>query len=116
MVNIERATGAARFVNGDWSEIDLVMPTVTRLVTATGWSTFVMSKFLLLCQRAGTAYPLEPFHPTVRAILAKLDNAKGNWVKTAFRREQQWWCNGSPTPISRYSPIRLRVCCGFSTR
>jgi hypothetical protein len=84
MVNVERATGAARFVNGDWSEIGLVMPTVTRLVTATGWSTFVMSKFLLLCHRAGTAYPLDHFIQQVSAVLAKLDNARGNWVGTSL--------------------------------
>jgi hypothetical protein len=83
MVNVEKATGAARFVNGDWSEIGLVMPTVTRLVTATGWSIFVMSKFLLLCQRTGTAYPLDHFVQQVSAVLAKLDNAKGNWVGTS---------------------------------
>ncbi len=62
MVNVERAMGAARFVNGDCFEIGLVMPTVTRLVKATGWSVFVMLKFLLLCQRAETAYPLDPFN------------------------------------------------------
>lgn len=84
MVNVERATGAARFVNGDWSEIGLVMPTVSTLVMATGWSTFVMSKFLLLCQRAGTAYPLDHFIQQVSAVLAKLDNAKGNWVGTSL--------------------------------
>ncbi|MER9210583.1 hypothetical protein NKI54_00710 [Mesorhizobium sp. M0663] len=84
MVNVERATGAARFVNGDWSEIGLLMPTVTSLVMATGWSTFVMSKFLLLCQRAGTAYPLDHFIEQVSAALAKLDNAKGNWVGTSL--------------------------------
>lgn len=84
MVNVERATGAARFVNGDWSEIGLVMPTVTRLVTATGWSVFVMSQFLLLCQRAGSAYPLDHFIQQVSAVLAKLDNARGNWVGTSL--------------------------------
>lgn len=84
MVSVERATGAARFVNGDWSEIGLVMPTVTRLVTATGWSTFIMSKFLLLCQRAGTEYPLDHFIQQVSTILTKLDNAKGNWVGTSL--------------------------------
>ena len=84
MVNVERATGAARFANGDWSEIGLAMPTITRLVTATGWSTFVMSKFLLLCQRTGTAYPLDHFIQQVGAVLAKLDNAKGNWVGTSL--------------------------------
>ena len=37
-VAVEKADGAARFVNGDWSQINLIMPLVTRLVTATGWS------------------------------------------------------------------------------
>ena len=37
-----------------------------------------------LCQRAGTAYPLDHFIQQVRAILAKLDNAKGNWVGTSL--------------------------------
>lgn len=31
-----RAPGAARFANGDWSQISMVMPIVTKLVTATG--------------------------------------------------------------------------------
>lgn len=84
VVNVERAPGAARFVNGDWSGIGLIMPMVTRLLTATGWSTFVMTKFLLLCQRAGTAYPLDHFIQQVRAVLAKLDNARGNWVGTSL--------------------------------
>lgn len=84
VVNVERAMGAARFVNGDWSEIGLVMPTVTRLVKATGWSVFVMSKFLLLCQRAGTAYPLDPFIEQVSAIIASVDKAKGDWVGTSL--------------------------------
>jgi hypothetical protein len=84
MVNVERAPGAARFVNGNWSEINLITPTVTRLVTATGWSTFVMSKFLLLCQRAGTDYPLDSFIQQVSAVLAMLDNARGNWVGTSL--------------------------------
>ncbi len=84
LVNVEKASGAARFVNGDWSEIGLVMPTLTRLVSATGWSTFVMSRFLLLCQRAEAAYPLDYFIQQVSAVLEKLDNAKGNWVGTSL--------------------------------
>ncbi|QTB99413.1 ATP-binding protein [Alcaligenes sp. SORT26] len=84
IVNVERATGAARFVNGDWSEISLVMPTVTRLVTATGWSAFVMSKFLLLCERAGRAYPLDHFIEQASAVLTQLDSARGNWVGTSL--------------------------------
>ena len=34
------ALGAARFANGNWSEISMVMPIVTKLVKATGWSTY----------------------------------------------------------------------------
>lgn len=84
MVNVESAPGAARFVNNDWSEIDLVMPTVTRLVAATGWSTFVMSKFLLLCQRAGAHYPLDNFIQQVSAVFTMFGNAKGNWTGTSL--------------------------------
>jgi hypothetical protein len=45
LVAIERAPGASRFVNGDWSQIGLVMPIVTRLVSAVGWSSFVIRTF-----------------------------------------------------------------------
>jgi hypothetical protein len=41
-VSVEKADGAARFAHGDWSNIQIIMPLVTKLVTATGWSTFVM--------------------------------------------------------------------------
>src|SRR5439155_22398567 len=36
----KEAPGAARFANGNWSEIAMVMPLVTRLMNATGWSVF----------------------------------------------------------------------------
>jgi hypothetical protein len=60
-VAVERAPGAARFVNGDWSQISLIMPIVTRLVSAVAWSSFVARRFLTLCERAGLAYPLDAF-------------------------------------------------------
>lgn len=84
MVAIKQANGAARFVNGDWSEIGIVMPLVTRLISAVGWSADVMSKFLLLCERAGAAYPLDDFIVQTNAVLAKIENAKGNWVGTSL--------------------------------
>lgn len=81
-VAIERAPGASRFVNGDWSQISLVMPIVTRLVSAIGWSSFVMQNFLTLCERAGLGYPLDEFARQMRAVLAALPNAKGSWAGT----------------------------------
>jgi hypothetical protein len=41
-------------------------------------------KVPLLCQRTGTTYPLDYFIQQVSAVLAKLDNAKGNWVGTSL--------------------------------
>ena len=81
-VAVEKADGAARFVNGDWSQISLIMPLVTRLVTATGWSPFVMGQFLTLCERAGAAYPLDAFAVQANAVLAAIENAKDGWAGT----------------------------------
>lgn len=83
-VSVEKADGAARFANGDWRDIQIIMPLVTRLVTATGWSTFVMQKFLTLCERAGDAYPLDDFVRQSSAVLKSIDNAKGSWVGTSL--------------------------------
>jgi hypothetical protein len=78
------APGAARFANGDWSQISMVMPIVTKLVTATGWSTYVMQNYLTLCERAGLAYPLAAFAYQANAVLASLSHAKGNWAGTTL--------------------------------
>jgi hypothetical protein len=58
------------------------MPLVTRLVTTTGWSSFVMQKFLTLCERAGAAYPLDAFTTQANAVLGSIANAKGSWAGT----------------------------------
>jgi hypothetical protein len=83
-VAVESAPGAARFANGDWSQVGIIMPLVTRLVTATGWSSFVMQKFLTLCERAGIAYPLDAFTTQANAVLGSIANAKGSWAGTVL--------------------------------
>ena len=83
-VAIEKADGSTRFVNGDWSQINLIMPLVTRLVSAAGWSTFVMDQFLTLCERAGDAYPLDAFVVQANSVLASIENAKGSWAGTTL--------------------------------
>jgi hypothetical protein len=80
--NEQVAPGSARFANGDWSQIDLAMPIVTRLVSATGWSASVMATFLTLCERAGVRYPLDPFAAQANAVLGSIANAKGSWAGT----------------------------------
>jgi hypothetical protein len=82
-VNFDKSSsGSARFANGDWSQVSRVMPIVTRLVKATGWSTFVMQTFMTLCERAGTQYPLDAFTEQASAVLAAIANAKGGWSGT----------------------------------
>jgi hypothetical protein len=78
------APGAARFANGDWSQIRMVMPIVTKLVTATGWSTYVMQNYLTLCERAGLAYPLTAFADQANAVLGALSYAKDSWAGTTL--------------------------------
>jgi hypothetical protein len=90
----EEAPGAARFANGDWSEIGVVMPLVTRLVTDIGWSAFVADKFLTLCERAGDAYPVADFAQQASAIVRAAGQARKGWSGTVLparlsRRVQQ---------------------------
>ena len=78
----KEAPGAARFANGNWSEIAMVMPLVTRLMNATGWSVFVMDRFIALCERVGTGYPLDAFAQQVSAALDAIADAKSSWAGT----------------------------------
>ncbi len=81
-VSVERADLAARYVNGDWSEISRILPLIDRFVRAGGWAASVMDPFLTLCERARGNYPAEAFADQVLAILGDgPDNLKG-WYGT----------------------------------
>jgi len=77
-VSIEHADLAARYVNGDWSEIRRILPLIDRFVRAGGWMDYVMGSFLTLCERARTHYPAETFADQVLAIISDgPENLKG---------------------------------------
>ncbi|MEH6782983.1 MAG: hypothetical protein V7688_03830 [Alcanivorax jadensis] len=77
-VSVEHADLAARYVNGDWSEISLIMPLIDRFIRAAGWAASVMDPFLTLCERARANYPAEAFADQVLAIIGDgPDNLKG---------------------------------------
>ncbi|UES43656.1 NACHT domain-containing protein [Roseibium aggregatum] len=80
----EPASGSARFANGDWSQIDMVMPIVTKMIANVGWATFVAQTFMTLCERAGTAYPVRDFALQANTMLDALPNAKGAWSGTTL--------------------------------
>lgn len=81
-VSVERAEFAARYVNGDWSEISRILPLIDRFIRAGGWAASVMDPFLTLCERAKANYPAEAFADQVLAIVGDgPDNLKG-WHET----------------------------------
>jgi hypothetical protein len=83
-VNVENAPGAARYVNGDWSQIDTVLPIIDRMVRNVGWSSYVMGKFLDLSERAGRTYPISEIGPQANAALAAIGNAEEGWAGTTL--------------------------------
>lgn len=77
-VSVEHADLAARYVNGDWSEISCILPLIDRFVRAGGWASSVMDPFLTLCERARASYPSEAFADQVLEIIGNgPDHLKG---------------------------------------
>lgn len=72
-VGIDQANGAARFANGDWSDIACILPIVDRLVRAAGRKSSVMENYLTLCERAAGRYPTELFADQILTVLGDQD-------------------------------------------
>lgn len=68
-VVVEHASGATRFANGRWDDLDQVMPLVDRIVRAAAWHPFVARQFVTLCERSGAAYPADTFADQVLALI-----------------------------------------------
>jgi hypothetical protein len=81
-VSVEHAALAARYVNGDWSEIGRIMPLIDRFVRAGGWSSSLISDFLTLCERAREAYPTEAFADQILAVIGDGTTPLKGWHGT----------------------------------
>lgn len=57
----ETAAGAARYANGNWNDIDHILPIVDRFMRSAGWVPTIMAHFLTLCERARDAFPADQF-------------------------------------------------------
>ena len=82
LVSVERMDLAARYVNGDWSEISRILPLIDRFVRAGGWTASVMAPFLTLCERAKANYPAEAFADQVLAIIGDGSDNLNGWHGT----------------------------------
>ena len=81
-VSIEQAALAARYVNGDWSEIERILPLVDRFIRAGGWSVTLMSHFLTLCERSKAAYPAEMFADQILTVIGDGSDPLKGWHAT----------------------------------
>lgn len=81
-VSVERANMATRYANGDWSEINRILPLIDRFVRAGGWAASVMDLFLTLCERARANYPAEDFADQVLSIISNGSDNLNGWHGT----------------------------------
>lgn len=81
-VSIEHAGLAARYINGDWSEVSVVLPLIDRFIRAAGWAASVMTPFLTLCERAKAHYPADAFADQVLAIIGSGPDNFPGWRGT----------------------------------
>ena len=78
----EAVPGAARFANGDWTDLPQVLPLVDRLVGECGWAPYVTETFLTMAERAGVSYPIDGFVALVTKVLEELSDNSDGWVGT----------------------------------
>jgi hypothetical protein len=83
-VSVEHAALAARYVNGDWSEITHILPLIDRFVRVGGWTAAVMGPFLTLCERAKASYPAEAFADQVLAVIDDGSEQLKDWQKASI--------------------------------
>ena len=94
----EKEPDAVRYENGDWSEIDAIMPIVDKMVRHIGWSSYVMNDFLDLCERAGESYPISEFAQQVNVALSATSNISAKWrelrllprIAAIVQRQADW--------------------------
>lgn len=84
VVGDEPATGAARFANGNWTEIGLILPLVDSFVRRAGWSATIMSYFIRLCERASEHYPAEQFADQILYVLVDCGGSLKGWRGTSI--------------------------------
>lgn len=83
-VQVKHAAGAARFANGDWKDIQVILPIIDSFVRAVGQIPNVMSAFLTLCERSIDHYPVETFVDQCTAVLAKQQGTPLGWHGTTL--------------------------------
>jgi hypothetical protein len=103
-ISVEKANLAARYANGNWSEIGIILPVVDRLVRAAGWAASMMERFLTLCERSKTCYPVDVYADQVLAVIGagpdKLKGWQGTFITARIAELVQFF-------VHRDAPMKL---------
>lgn len=83
-VSVKNAPGAARFANGNWSDLGQLLPIIDAMMQGAGWSPFVMSTYLTLCERAGAALPIDAFLRHIMPHIAGEAPSAKDWIDAAL--------------------------------
>ncbi|WP_422403539.1 hypothetical protein [Pseudomonas sp. GZD-209] len=73
-IEVESASGATRFANGDWSDLGKVLELTDPVLLRYGPLPQITSAFLTSCERGLSAYPIEYF---VKHLISVLDRKEG---------------------------------------
>lgn len=73
------AGGAARFANGNWQDVRLIIPAIGHLLSAAGTVPRVIQSFLTLCEGSFEYYPGDLFVRQVLGILEKQQGTPPGW-------------------------------------
>lgn len=80
----QNAPLASRFVNGDWSEIDIILPLVDKYVRTGGWIEYIIQLFLKLCERSIQNYPSNIYADQILELI--LLDEQLNWNEQVYQR------------------------------
>jgi hypothetical protein len=83
-VHVERAENSARFANGDWYDINHVIPIIDIFVRHVGDVAGVTSRFLTLCERSLEHYPVDLFVDQILAIFSKQPGIPNGWRNSSI--------------------------------
>jgi hypothetical protein len=83
-IHVERADNSARFANGDWRDINHVIPIIDIFVRHVGDVAGVTSRFLTLCERSIEYYPADLFVDQILAIFSKQPGIPNGWRNSSI--------------------------------
>jgi hypothetical protein len=83
-VAVEEARGAARFANGNWTDVERIFPIVDPILLARGRHPAVTTAWVTLCERAFEAYPVDKFVAQIAAVLGDAPGIPIGWRGTSL--------------------------------